>query len=75
MVEAKVGSSEMTNENEARRNGRPIGVRNQVVDRWLRREVLPIYDAIAAGRSNAVSANEAWARIAAHIGREERSGG
>ncbi|CAN7479311.1 type II toxin-antitoxin system ParD family antitoxin [Bosea sp. LjRoot237] len=75
MKKAKSVSGEPASENEVIQNGRRTAVRNGVIDRWMRKEVLPIYDAIAARRSNAVSANEAWARIAAHIGSGKRSGG
>ena len=44
-------------------------IRDRITGKWLRKEVLPIYDAIVSGRSSAVPADEAWAMIAAHIDR------
>ena len=46
-----------------------VTTRDRVTEKWLRKEVIPIYDALAAGRSSPVPADEAWAMIAAHIDR------
>ncbi|MCP4565119.1 MAG: type II toxin-antitoxin system ParD family antitoxin [Bosea sp.] len=69
MVKSKVASGEYASESEVVRDGlRVLAARDQAVDNWLREEVLPIYDEIAADPSKAVSAEEAWAQIEAHIG-------
>ncbi|WP_332686173.1 type II toxin-antitoxin system ParD family antitoxin [Bosea sp. (in: a-proteobacteria)] len=75
MVKAKAASGEPAIDNEAIPKGLHVAARNKIVDRWLHKAVLPTYDAIAAGCSNAVPAGEAWARIETHIGRGKRSGG
>lgn len=69
MVKSKVASGEYASESEVIRDGlRVLAARDQAVDNWLREEVLPIYDEIAADPGKAVPADEAWARIEAHIG-------
>ena len=68
MVKSKVASGEYASESEVIRDGlRVLAARDQAVDNWLREEVLPVYDEIAADAGKAVPANEAWARIEAHI--------
>lgn len=46
-----------------------VTTRDRVREKWLRKEVLPIYEAIISGRSSPVPADEAWGMIAAHIDR------
>ncbi|WP_186420787.1 hypothetical protein [Bosea sp. CS1GBMeth4] len=48
---------------------------DRIMEKRLRKKVLPICDAIASGQGNAVPADEAWAMIVAHMRRAEpRSG-
>jgi len=68
MVKAKVASGEYATESEVIRDGlRILAARDNAVEKWLLDEVLPVYDAVAADPEKAVSAEEAWAQIEAHM--------
>lgn len=68
MVKSKVASGEYATESEVIRDGlRILAARDDAVEKWLLDEVLPVYDAVAADPGRAVSAEEAWARIEAHM--------
>ena len=65
-VRAKVASGEYASESEVIRDGlRVLMARDRAVERWLRDQVAPAYDALKADPSRAVSAAEVRARIAA----------
>ena len=65
-VRAKVASGEYASESEVIRDGlRVLMARDRAVERWLRDEVAPAYDALKADPSRAVSAAQVRARIAA----------
>lgn len=65
-VRAKVASGEYASESEVIRDGlRVLMARDRAVERWLRDEVVPAYDALKADPSRAVSAVQVRARIAA----------
>lgn len=71
MVKAKVASGEYATESEVIRDGlRALAARDAAVEKWLRDEVVPTYDAVMSDPGGALPASEAWARIAAHIGRK-----
>lgn len=72
MVKSKVASGEYASESEVIRDGlRILAARDQVVEKWLRDEVLPVYDAVTADPAQAVPADEAWAKVEAHIARSK----
>jgi antitoxin ParD1/3/4 len=65
-VRAKVASGEYASESEVIRDGlRVLMARDRAVERWLRDQVAPAYDALKADPSRAVSAAQVRARIAA----------
>ena len=76
MVKDKVASGEYATESEVIRDGlRTLAARDAAVERWLRDEVAPAYDAHKANPSNAVSLEEAMRDLDVHIeevGRKRR---
>ena len=75
-VRAKVASGEYASESEVIRDGlRALLARDRAVERWLREEVGPAYDALKSDRSRAITAAQVKARFAAEhwempVGRE-----
>ncbi|HEY3595920.1 MAG TPA: type II toxin-antitoxin system ParD family antitoxin [Paraburkholderia sp.] len=66
LVRAKVASGEYATDSEVVRDGlRTLAARDRVVESWLREEVGPAYDALAADPSRAVSARDVRAVLAA----------
>lgn len=66
MVRAKVTSGEYASESEVIRDGlRTLAARDAAVEKWLREEVVPTYDALVADPSKAVPADQVFARIRA----------
>ena len=64
MVKSKVASGEYATESEVIRDGlRVLAARDLAVEKWLKDEVVPTYDAIAAEPGSALSADEAWATL------------
>ena len=64
-VRAKVASGEYASESEVIRDGlRVLMARDRAVERWLRDQVAPAYDALKADPSRAVSAAQVRARLA-----------
>jgi antitoxin ParD1/3/4 len=64
-VRAKVTSGEYASESEVIRDGRRVLMaRDRAVDRWLKTEVGPAYDALKADPSRAVTAAHVRARLA-----------
>jgi len=65
-VRAKVASGEYASESEVIRDGlRVLIARDRAVERWLRDQVGPAYDALKADPSRAVTATQIRARLAA----------
>ncbi|MBF2718245.1 type II toxin-antitoxin system ParD family antitoxin [Agrobacterium vitis] len=68
MVKAKVASGEYASESEVIRDGlRTLAARDSVVERWLREEVAPAYDAHKADPTRAVPLADGMANVRAHI--------
>ena len=65
-VRAKVTSGEYASESEVIRDGlRVLMARDRAVDRWLKTQVGPAYDALKADPARAVTAAQVRARLAA----------
>jgi antitoxin ParD1/3/4 len=65
-VRAKVTSGEYASESEVIRDGlRVLMARDRAVDRWLKTQVGPAYDALKTDPSRAVTAAQVRARLAA----------
>jgi putative addiction module CopG family antidote len=72
MVKAKVASGEYATESEVIRDGlRTLAAREAAVERWLREEVVPAYDAHKADPTHAVPLNEGMAQVRARIAKGE----
>jgi putative addiction module CopG family antidote len=68
MVKAKVASGEYATESDVVREGlRGLVLRDAAVEKWLRDDVLPTYDAMAANPGAALSADETWTQLEAHM--------
>lgn len=68
MVKAKVSSGEYATESEVIRDGlRTLAARDAAVERWLREEVVPTYDAVLSDPGSTVEASEAWEMISRHM--------
>jgi len=66
MVRLKVASGEYASESEVIRDGlRILRSRDQAVERWLREQVAPAYDAMKADPTRAVSTRSVRAALAA----------
>jgi putative addiction module CopG family antidote len=64
-VRAKVASGEYASESEVIRDGlRALLAGDRAIERWLRDQVGPAYDALKADPSRAVSAKQIRARLA-----------
>jgi antitoxin ParD1/3/4 len=65
-VRAKVASGEYASESEVIRDGlRVLMARDRAIERWLREQVGPAYDALKADPSRAVTAAQIRARLTA----------
>lgn len=65
-IDAKVASGDYASASEVVRDGlRALRERDAAVERWLREEVVPTYDATEADPSRSVPLDEAFARIEA----------
>jgi antitoxin ParD1/3/4 len=68
MVKAKVSSGEYATESEVIRDGlRTLAARDAAVERWLREEVIPTYDAVLSDPGSTIKASDAWALISRHM--------
>jgi antitoxin ParD1/3/4 len=68
MVKAKVSSGEYATESEVIRDGlRTLAARDAAVERWLREEVVPTYDAVLSDPGSTIEASDAWAMISSHM--------
>lgn len=66
-VDEMVRSGNYASASEVVRAGlRALRERDQAVDRWLREEVVPIYDAMKADPSRALDAASVFAELRAH---------
>lgn len=75
MVKAKVASGEYATESEVIRDGlRVLATRDAVVEKWLRDEVVPTYDAVMADGAKTIPADQVFADIRArHAARLAKS--
>lgn len=66
MVRAKVESGEYASESEVIRDGlRALQLHERALDTWLREQVAPVYDAMKADSSRAVTVEHVRASLAA----------
>jgi antitoxin ParD1/3/4 len=66
MVKAKVASGEYATESEVIRDGlRILANRDAVVEKWLREEVVPTYDAVMTDGAKTTPADQVFADIRA----------
>ena len=74
MVRAKVDTGEYASESEVIRDGlRALQAHERALDRWLRDQVAPAYDAMKADPSRAVSVEKVRASLAAAHDRSHRA--
>jgi antitoxin ParD1/3/4 len=74
MVKAKVSSGEYASESEVIRDGlRSLAARDAAVEKWLRDEVAPTYDAVKADPGRTLSAQEAGERLSASMDKRAKS--
>lgn len=67
-VKARVASGDYASESEVIREGlRALDERDAVVERWLREEVVPTYEAYKADPTNTLSLEEVFERLDARI--------
>lgn len=63
-IDAKVEAGEFASASEVVRAGlRALRERDEAVERWLREEVAPVYDAMEADPSRGIPADEVFAEI------------
>jgi putative addiction module CopG family antidote len=68
MVKAKVASGEYASESEVIRDGlRTLAARDAAVERWLREDVAPAYDAHKADPARAVPLADGMSNVRARI--------
>jgi len=74
MIRAKVQSGEYASESEVIRDGlRALQARDRLLEKWIRDEVVPAYDAMKADPSRGIPIEEVRARLAEkHAKRLER---
>lgn len=66
LVKAKVAAGEYATESEVIRDGlRALLARDRAVDNWLKEQVGPAYDALAANPERAIAAEDVRANLAA----------
>ncbi len=64
-VKAKVASGEYASESEVIRDGlRALEARDMAVERWLRNEIVPVYEAFKADPSSGLSVEQVRAALA-----------
>ena len=67
LVRTKVESGDYASESEVIREGlRALQLRDQAVEKWLREEVVPAYDAMKANPSSRLTGTQVRASLAAH---------
>jgi putative addiction module CopG family antidote len=73
LVRAKVDSGEYASESEVIRDGlRALQARERLVERWLRDQVVPAFDAVESDPSRAVSSRDVRASLARAYRRAKR---
>lgn len=73
-VKARVASGDYASESEVIREGlRALEERDAVVERWLREEVVPTYDAYKAGLERTHSLEEVMRRLSEHMDKAEKN--
>ena len=66
-IDAQVRAGTYASASEVVRAGlRALQERNAAVERWLRSEVVPVYDAMKANPKRGISANKLFAAVRAH---------
>lgn len=75
LVRAKVESGDYASESEVIRDGlRTLQLRDEAVEKWIREEVLPAYDAMKAEPSIGLTSEQIRASLAAHHEAAVKSG-
>lgn len=75
-VKARVASGDYASESEVIREGlRALEERDAAVERWLREEVVPTYDAYKAGLEPTYSLEEVMTRLSEHMDKGEKKVG
>ncbi|MFH1793892.1 MAG: type II toxin-antitoxin system ParD family antitoxin [Pseudomonadota bacterium] len=73
-VKAKVASGDYASESEVIREGlRALDERDAVVEKWLREEVVPTYDAWKANPDDTLSLDEVFQRLADRRSRQDKT--
>ncbi|MBX3502203.1 MAG: type II toxin-antitoxin system ParD family antitoxin [Alphaproteobacteria bacterium] len=74
MIRRKVESGEYASESEVIRDGlRALRQRDAAMERWLREEVVPAYDATMADPSKRIPAEKAFGEAAARYAARKRA--
>ena len=67
LVRTKVESGDYASESEVIREGlRSLQLRDEAIEKWLREEVVPAYDAMKANPSSRLTSKQVRASLAAH---------
>ena len=75
LVRTKVESGDYASESEVIREGlRALQLRDEAVEKWIREEVLPAYDALKADPSIGLTSEQVRAHLAAHHEAAMKSG-
>ena len=74
-IDAKVATGDYASASEVVRAGlRALRERDEAVERWLRQEVAPTYDAMAADPGRARTSDEVWNGVGAHHAERVKTG-
>lgn len=74
-IDAKVASGAYASVSEVVRAGlRALQERDEAVERWLREDVAPVYDAMKADPKRAIQAEKVFAEVRARHGRKLKAG-
>jgi len=74
-IDAKVAQGEFTSASEVVRAGiRALKERDEAIERWLREEVAPTYDAMIADPSRTIDSAAVWENIRARYEQRTKSG-
>jgi antitoxin ParD1/3/4 len=72
-IDAKVASGHYASASEVVREGlRSLQERDEVVERWLREEVVPVYDEMRAHPERAIPAEEVFAKLNARLAEQQK---